>query len=92
MNEFEAVGIMILLFALRCALPVALMFGVGYLMNWLVDHWQREDEARRKRQRTYCVSYTQYGNYCWSKRLTAEGALPAVCVNCPIYLQAMRAA
>lgn len=92
MNEFQAMGVMILLFALRCLLPVVLMFGIGYLMNWLVDRWQREDEARQRAPSSYCPTYYQYGDCCWSKRLTAEGALPAACVNCPIYRRAMKAA
>lgn len=92
MNEFEATGILLLLFMLRCVLPAVLMFGVGYLMNWLVDRWNREDAARQTAQTQYCPAYYQFGDCCWSKRMTAEGALPAACVNCPIYRRAMKLA
>lgn len=92
MNEFQATGVLMILFALRCLVPAALMFGVGYLMNWLVDRWNREDAVRAQAQGQYCPAYYRYGDCCWSKRMTAEGALPAVCVNCPIYRQAMKPA
>ncbi|HRQ39952.1 MAG TPA: hypothetical protein PLD25_18745 [Chloroflexota bacterium] len=90
MNEFQATGVLMILFALRCLVPAALIFGVGYLMNWLVDRWNREDAARAQAQGQYCPAYYRYGDCCWSKRMTAEGALPAVCVNCPIYRQAIK--
>lgn len=92
MNEFEVGGVMVLLFALRCVVPAVLMFGLGYLMNWLVDRWQKEDVACQKAQKQYCLAYTQHGDRCWSARLTAEGTLPAECVNCPIYVKAIRIA
>ncbi len=92
MNEFEATGILVVLFALRCIMPVLLMFGVGYLMNRLVDRWRLEDEARREARQRTCPAYKHYGDRCWSARLTAEGALPAECVNCPIYSQAIQVA
>jgi len=90
MNEFEATGIMILLFALRCALPAVLMLGLGYLMNWWVDRLRQEDEARAKGQPQYCPAYVQHGNRCWSVCMREQGVLPAACVNCPIYKQAMQ--
>lgn len=92
MNEFEATVILLLLFMLRCILPAVLMFGVGYLMNWLVDRWNREDAARQTAQGQYCQTYYQFGECCWSKRMTTEGALPVACVNCPIYRRAMKLA
>ena len=42
MNATQATFTMVLLFALRCLLPLALMFGIGYAMNWLVDRWEAE--------------------------------------------------
>lgn len=92
MSEFEATGIIALLFVLRCIVPAVLMFGLGYLMDRLVDRWRLEDEARQRATRQYCPAYTEHGNRCWSVRLTAEGALPAECVNCPIYIQAVQIA
>ena len=92
MNELEATGVLILLFALRCALPAGLMFGLGYLMNWWVDRLRAEDEARQKAQPQYCRVYVEHGNRCWSVCMREQGALPAACINCPIYKQAVRAA
>ena len=92
MNELEATGVLILLFALRCAVPAGLMLGIGYLMNWWVDNAREQDEARKKAQPKYCPSYVQYGNRCWSVCMREQGALPVACVNCPIYKQAMGAA
>ncbi len=92
MNEFQATGVLMILFALRCLVPAALIAGVGYLMNRLVDRWNREDAARAQARGQYCPAYTRFGDCCWSKRMTAEGALPAVCVNCPIYRQAIKLA
>jgi hypothetical protein len=90
MSEIEATGVLILLFVLRCLLPALIMFGLGYLMNWLVDRWQREDAFRQAVRKQYCLAFSQFGNRCWSKRMALEGALPAECVNCPIYLQAVQ--
>ncbi len=43
MSEFQATGIMIALFALRCIAPLVITLAIGYLMNRLVDRWQAED-------------------------------------------------
>jgi len=51
MNEWQAILVMVGLFALRCILPLLVTFGLGYLMNRLVDRWEAEEEeevARRK--------------------------------------------
>ncbi len=48
MNEIEGTGIVILLFALRCILPIALTIGIGYMMNRMVDKWEREAAAARE--------------------------------------------
>ena len=42
MNASEATFTMVLLFALRCLVPLALMIGIGYAMNWMVDRWEAE--------------------------------------------------
>lgn len=49
MNEFQATAVMVALFALRCVLPLALMFAIGYGMNKLVDHWEKEEAAEKAR-------------------------------------------
>jgi hypothetical protein len=43
MNEIEAAGTIILFFALRCIVPLAITLGIGYLMNRLVDRWEAEE-------------------------------------------------
>jgi len=48
MNEWQAMLIMVGLFALRCILPVLVTIGLGYLMNRLVDRWEAEEEAERQ--------------------------------------------
>jgi hypothetical protein len=42
MNVSDATFTMAILFALRCLVPLGLMFGIGYAMNWLVDRWEEE--------------------------------------------------
>ena len=42
MNTTQATATMLILFALRCLVPLVLMFGIGYAMNRLVDKWERE--------------------------------------------------
>jgi hypothetical protein len=46
MDDFQATGVIVLLFALRCIAPLVLTMGVGYLMNRMVDKWEREAEAQ----------------------------------------------
>jgi hypothetical protein len=46
MNEFQATAVIVVLFALRCVVPLVLLIAIGYGMNRLVDHWEREDKAR----------------------------------------------
>lgn len=43
MNEFQAVAVMVALFALRCVLPFLLLVAIGYGMKRLVAHWEREE-------------------------------------------------
>lgn len=38
--------VLILLFVLRCLVPLAIVLGVGYLMNRLVDKWEAEEAAQ----------------------------------------------
>lgn len=43
MNETQATGVLIALFALRCIVPLVITLALGYLMNRLVDRWEAED-------------------------------------------------
>lgn len=45
MGEVQATGILILMFALRCVLPLALVLLLGYFTNRLVDRWEAEATA-----------------------------------------------
>jgi hypothetical protein len=51
MNEFEATGVMILLFALRCIAPLVLIMAVGYFMNRMVDKWERDAQEQQAKER-----------------------------------------
>ena len=48
MNEWQAMLVMVGLFALRCVLPLLVTIGLGYLMNRLVDRWEAEEEMERQ--------------------------------------------
>ena len=43
MNEFQATAVMVALFALRCVLPLALLFAIGYAMTRLANRWEAQD-------------------------------------------------
>jgi hypothetical protein len=45
MNDFQAISVMIALFALRCVVPFVLLMVIGYAMNRLVRHWENEESA-----------------------------------------------
>jgi hypothetical protein len=47
MNATQATLTMVLLFTLRCLVPLALMFAIGYAMNWMVDKWEAEAEKEK---------------------------------------------
>ncbi len=51
MNEFEATGVMVLLFALRCIVPFVLLMAVGYFMNKMVDKWEREAQEQQVKEK-----------------------------------------
>lgn len=46
MNDFQAMAVLVALFALRCVAPFLLLMAIGYGMNRLVAHWEREEQAR----------------------------------------------
>ena len=66
MNASQATLTMVLLFALRCLLPLALMFGIGYAMNWMVDRWETEAEERGEGTAVATNIIAQNGDRCWS--------------------------
>lgn len=45
MNEIQATFALVLLFALRCLLPLVITLAIGYVMNGLVTRWQAEEKA-----------------------------------------------
>lgn len=45
MSNLQATGVLIVLFALRCIVPLLVVLGIGYLMNRLVDRWEAEAAA-----------------------------------------------
>jgi|CXWJ01.1.fsa_nt_gi hypothetical protein len=45
MNEFQATAVLAALLALRCVAPFLLLMAIGYGMNRLVAHWEREEQA-----------------------------------------------
>ncbi len=49
MNEWQAILVMVGLFALRCILPLVVTISLGYLMNRLVDRWEAEEETARQK-------------------------------------------
>ncbi|GJM42142.1 MAG: hypothetical protein DHS20C20_24240 [Ardenticatenaceae bacterium] len=65
MNETEATLTMMLLFALRCLVPLAFVIGIGYAMNWLVDRWEKEAAVAENEGQETAVS-TQPTNHCWA--------------------------
>lgn len=65
MNETQATFTMMLLFALRCLLPMVLVFGIGYAMNWLVDRWESETAVAKNTGQGTAVA-TQPATHCWA--------------------------
>lgn len=85
MNASQATLTMVLLFALRCLVPLALMFGIGYAMNWLVDRWEAEAADKNGLQKLgqeTAVSQSSSGN-CWS----IKQCDPNLRENCPGFAQ-----
>ncbi len=89
MNEFEAAGVMILLFALRCVLPIVLTLGIGYFMNRMVDKWEREAAAQQQTPQPEAAKPVEPPKTpatalpCWLVR----GCDPARRSSCPAYQQ-----
>ncbi len=85
MNATQATFTMVLLFSLRCLLPLALMFGVGYLMNWMVDRWETEAEVNGTGTAVATNIVTSNGNRCWS----IKKCDPELRKDCPGFKQQM---
>ncbi|MEZ4593192.1 MAG: hypothetical protein R3D55_18915 [Chloroflexota bacterium] len=56
---------MVLLFALRCLVPLALVMGIGYAMNWMVNRWEAEAAAEKVAVAGTAVA-TQKEDHCWA--------------------------
>ena len=75
---------MALLFALRCLVPLVLMFGIGYAMNWLVDKWEREASLTKMMGTGLGTAALQIAtDGCWSFKQCD----PEVRENCPGFKQ-----
>ena len=48
MSDIQAAGTIILFFALRCIVPLAITLGIAFLMNRLVDRWEAEETAEQE--------------------------------------------
>ena len=46
MNEFQAIAVTMALFALRCVLPLALLFAIGYAMTRLANRWESQEKGQ----------------------------------------------
>jgi hypothetical protein len=44
MNELATVG-MVVVFALRCFVPVVIIAALGFALNRLFDHWEAPDRS-----------------------------------------------
>ena len=83
MNASQATFTMILLFALRCLVPLALMVGIGYAMNWLVDRWEAEAAVSGAEQGTAVSPQNAKSTACWA----VIGCDPEQRENCPGFKQ-----
>ena len=46
MNEFQGTAVVVALFALRCVLPLALLFAIGYAMTRLANRWEIQEKGQ----------------------------------------------
>lgn len=84
MNASEATFTMVLLFALRCLVPLALIFGIGYTMNWLVDRWEADAAVQNNAAQGTAVP-AQTGDHCWAFKQCD----PELREECPGFTQQM---
>lgn len=83
MSEIEATAYLLLAFALRCILPLALTLLIGYLMSRISNRWERE-EATAQGGFTLPVPIHPA---CWVTRKCD----PARREKCPAYLKGSKA-
>ena len=84
MNASEATLTMVLLFALRCLVPLAIIFGIGYAMNWFVDRWEAEAAAENTVIQDTAVP-AQTSGRCWAFKKCD----PKLREECPGFTQQM---
>ena len=65
MNGSQATFTMVLLFGLRCLVPLAVVMGLGYAMNWMVDRWEAEAAVSGNNGAGTAVA-TQKADHCWA--------------------------
>ncbi|MCO5183155.1 MAG: hypothetical protein M9941_10090 [Anaerolineae bacterium] len=97
MNDIQLTGAAVLLFALRCLVPLALTLTIAYLMDRQMRRWGAEArmssgepacwETRNcpPERRNACAAYKRQGQPCWSARLEQDECLPEACVTCPLF-------
>lgn len=85
MNASQATLVIILLFALRCLLPLALMLAIGYAMNWMVDRWELEAEESGEGTVLATHMSASNGGRCWS----IMKCDPGLRKDCPGFKQKM---
>ncbi|WP_420631536.1 hypothetical protein [Candidatus Leptofilum sp.] len=71
MSGSQAMLTMVLLFALRCLVPLVLVIGIGYAMNWLVDRWEAEAAVAEAVGEQMAV-FTQPAGNCWAFNQCAD--------------------
>jgi hypothetical protein len=83
MSELEATAYLLLAFALRCVLPLAVTLFIGYLMNRISNRWEREDAMARA---GFSIPVAIHPN-CW----VTKKCDPAMRNKCPAYLMSNKA-
>jgi hypothetical protein len=88
MDEFRATGFLILLFALRCIVPLILTIGIGYGLNRMADRWEKEELVARPakqgdRSAIPVPTLAQTAAPCWS----VKGCSPEKRAVCPAFRQ-----
>jgi hypothetical protein len=77
-GEVQATGILIIMFALRCVLPLALVLLLGYFTNRLVDRWEAEATAVPRERPVVPAAKPNRALPCWLVR-QCDPARQATC-------------